>query len=461
MKLANYINDEKHGSVLIYNFSKAYGDVPMDVFSLILPLLNNDDFRKTLIETNNVDSALYQCKKNDLNFIDTLADSIKELEDLTSSSLGICLINKYITFELKSEILFGFVQSADIDEISIAQIMGAYFKGKSLKEILSMINEVSICKIVVLDYDAIGHDIALNELEKYGHVTVYNNVLNEQIENVITNANVIVTNKKILGQEQLQKATKLELICLTATGFNTIDIKYCKENNIKVANVSSYSTDSVAQHTFALLLSLQNKISYYNNFITSTKYSQSGLFSHFDEPIHELSGKTWGIIGMGNIGQSVAKIATAFGCQVQYYSTSGKNNDQPYQSVDFNKLLSSSDIISIHAPLNEKTNGLIDAMALAKMKKDAFLINVGRGQIIVENDLIFALENKIIAGAGLDVFNQEPIDISSKLLVTDHSNLIMTPHIAWAAVESRTRCIKEVSLNIKAYIEGKERNIVN
>lgn len=460
MKSANVIKDDKLGSVLVYNFSKGYGDVPMDVYALVLPLLFNDIFRDALVETNNVASALMRCKIDNTDFYIKLLEDIKNMENFTSGSLGLCMVNKYLNFELKNEYLHGIVQDADVVFIQESFCLGDYFKSMSYQEILDVISDVSVTNIVLLDYDAIGHDIDISHLSKLGNLNVYNDIPKEDISGAISNANIVITNKKTLGENELKDAKKLELICVTATGYNTIDLNYCNRKNIKLANVVGYSTDSVAQHTFALLLSLQNKISYYHHYILSKEYSDKGLFSHFGEQINELSGKTWGIIGMGNIGRKVASIAIAFGCNIQYYSTSNTNTNQPFECVDFETLLQTSDIISIHAPLNDNTRSLINKDAFMKMKKNALIINVGRGPIIVEEDLIDALHNNLIAGAGLDVFKTEPMDANSGLLTFENKNLVMTPHVAWSAVESRTRCLVEVGLNIEAHIHGKDRNIV-
>lgn len=257
-------------------------------------------------------------------------------------------------------------------------------------------------------------------------------------------------------------ASKLQLICVTATGVNNIDLEYCKNVGITVCNVKGYSTNAVAQHTFALLLDLYNKNHYYHNYIDSGNYSSSSMFTHLGHTFHELDGKTWGIVGMGEIGRKVASIARAFGCQVQYYSTSGKNNNQDYQQVDFDTLLATSDIISIHAPLNSKTENLFNQTAFEKMKESAYLINVGRGKIINEADLVAALKNNQLAGAGLDVFEQEPFNGTSPLLeIKDATKLIMTPHIAWAPIETRNRVIEEVCLNIEGFKSNNLRNVCN
>ncbi len=314
-------------------------------------------------------------------------------------------------------------------------------------------------KIVFLDCKSVGEDIDLTRIDALGEVEYYDDILSVEIPSAIEKAEVIITNKKKLNKSNLENAKNLKLICLTATGFNNIDIEYCKQRGIQVSNVKGYSTNSVAQHTFSLLLDLYNKNHYYHDFISNGNYSNGLQFSHFKEPFYELSSKTWGIVGLGDIGKAVGRIAKAFGCNVQYYSTSGKNVNSEFLGVDFKTLLETSDIISIHAPLNENTRNLFAKEQFSLMKKSAYIINVGRGKIINEVDLVEALQESEIAGAGLDVFSKEPILIDSPLLkINNPSKLLLTPHIAWAAFEARNRVIDEVCLNIIDYFVGKERN---
>ncbi len=268
-------------------------------------------------------------------------------------------------------------------------------------------------------------------------------------------------NKTVLNEDNLKNARKLKLICLFATGYNNIDLNYCRRHGIMVANVKGYSTPSVAQHTFSLLFYLYEKLPFYDHYVKSGRYSRDTSFTHFEKYFNEIEGKTWGIVGLGDIGQRVATIATAFGANVIYYSTSGRHDDARYERVDFDTLLERSDVISIHAPLNKATYHLFDQTAFAKMKETAYLINVARGAIIVEEDLAKALVDGKIAGAGLDVLEQEPMAKNNPLLAIRNSmRLVITPHIAWASVESRTRCVEEVYLNIESFIEGKGRNII-
>ena len=316
-------------------------------------------------------------------------------------------------------------------------------------------------KIVVLDGKTLGN-VDYIKLNEFGQVIYYDLTLKEEVAERIKDANIVLTNKVVLNRENLRNATKLELICEMATGYNNIDIKYAKEKNIAVTNVTGYSTTTVAQHTFAMLLHLYDNISYFDNFIKSGEYSKSVMFTNLEVPYKDLCGKVWGIIGLGNIGKRVAKIAQAFGARVVYYSTSGKNADSDYARVEFDSLLKQCDIISIHAPLNEKTEGLINYEAFTKMKKDAVLINVARGPIVVDEDLARAIDEEIIGGAALDVFKVEPIPAENPLLnIKNKERLVLTPHIAWASEEARNRLFTDLLENISAYNRGEIRNRVD
>ncbi len=316
-------------------------------------------------------------------------------------------------------------------------------------------------KIVIMEANTLGNDVDLTMFEQLGEVTIYGESCPLENANRIKDADIIIANKIAMNATLLDTATKLKLICLTATGTNNIDFSYTNERKIAVANVKGYSTKSVVQHTFALLFYVYEKLSYYDSYVKSGEYTRSDIFSNFDEKFHELDQKTWGIVGLGEIGRSVAQIATMFGCRVIYYSTSGKNHNQDYEQVDFETLLKDSDIVSIHAPLNQATENLFDEAALRLMKESAILLNLGRGPIVNQEALTKALSNNWIAGAGLDVLTVEPMAKDNPLLqIQDSTKLIITPHIAWATVEARQRCAIEVFENIKAFLEGRERNLV-
>ncbi|MCR4944142.1 MAG: D-2-hydroxyacid dehydrogenase [Clostridium sp.] len=316
-------------------------------------------------------------------------------------------------------------------------------------------------KIVILDGKTLGN-VDYKKLEEFGQIDYYDTTKAEDVEERIKDASIILTNKVVLNEDNLKDAEKLELICETATGFNNIDIEYAKKRNIAVTNVAGYSTPTVAQHTFATALHLYNKISYYDNYVKSGEYSKSDIFTNLDMPFNDLEGKTWGVIGLGNIGKKVAKIADAFGCKVVYYSTSGRNNNPDYERVDLETLLKDCDVISIHAPLNEATKGLFNYENLCKMKKSAILINMGRGPIVVDKDLAKAIDEEKIAGAALDVFEVEPMKADNPLLVVEKKErLVLTPHIAWASVEARNRLFNDLIENIRAFYRGEEKNRVD
>lgn len=309
-------------------------------------------------------------------------------------------------------------------------------------------------KIVFLETDSLGDDVDYAPFYSIGEVVKYNNSDPEENSARVRDADIIVANKISMDEELLRDAKKVRLICLTATGTNNVDFQYTNKRKIAVANVKSYSTRSVVQHTFALLFYVYEKLSYYDSFVKSGDYTDSDVFSFFDKKFNELYGKTWGIIGFGEIGREVAKVAEAFGCRIIYYSTSGKNNQSNYERVEFETLLKDSDIISIHAPLNDKK-------ALKAMKETGVLLNLGRGKIIDEEALTWALLEGEIAGAGLDVLRQEPMSKDNPLLsIKDSTRLIITPHIGWATVEARRRCLSEIYENISAFLNGEERNIV-
>lgn len=317
-------------------------------------------------------------------------------------------------------------------------------------------------KIVVLERNSVGTDVPVN-YEGLGDVTYYpNTVTVEEVRERVKDADIVVANKAPLREESLKDAPNVKLICEFATGFDNVDIQYCRDRGIRVANVVDYSTGMVAQHTFALALALLEKLPHYDQYVKSGAYSAQDRFSNFDIPFYELEGKTWGIIGMGNIGKRVAGIATAFGCRVIFHSVTGKSSCREYPQVDKDTLLKESDFLSLHCPLSDLTRNFIDADALRKMKKTAILINVARGPVVNNRDLYEALKAGEIKAAGLDVVEKEPLEQSNPLSeLKDSNQIIITPHLAWASVEARTRCVNEVAKNIEAFGRGENRNIVN
>ena len=294
-------------------------------------------------------------------------------------------------------------------------------------------------KIVFLDVKTIGDDIDLSGFEMLGNVVKYDFSSSEEVPDRVADADVIVLNKVKVNEQTISTANNLKLVCVTATGTDNLDKEYLAKRKIEWRNVAGYSTESVAQHTFAMLFYLLEKLRYYDDYVKEGRYVNDKIFTHFAEQFCQINGKTWGIIGLGNIGKRVADIAKAFGANVIYYSTSGKNTQEGYARVDFDTLLTSSDIISVHAPLTPETEQLIDKCAFAKMKPSAIFLNVGRGPIVVEKDLADALEKGQIRAAGLDVLCKEPMCSDNPLLhIKDSRKLLITPHIAWASVEART-----------------------
>lgn len=307
---------------------------------------------------------------------------------------------------------------------------------------------------VILDADTMGADIDFSPITDICKTHIYNSTSPEKIRERIENADIVILNKVELREENLRFAKKLSLICVFAVGYNNIDINYCRARGISVRNVPGYCTESVSQHTFALLFSLIENMRYYDDFVKMGKYSESGTANHIGKPFYEIAGKKWGIIGMGAIGRRVAEIASCFGAKVIYCSISGVSREEKYENIPFDKLLSESDIISVHAPLNEKTAGLIGEKEFELMKKSAVFINVGRGAITDEKALADAVIKGRIAGAAIDVYSEEPPEISSPLMLCQSEKIVFTPHIAWASVEARKKCVEMTAENIMAFKKG-------
>lgn len=309
-------------------------------------------------------------------------------------------------------------------------------------------------KIVFLDAKTIGDDIDLSGFDRLGEVVKYPFSTSEEARERTKDADVVVLNKVEINEASIGDAQNLKLVCVTATGTNNLDKEYLAKKNIAWRNVAGYSTETVAQHTFAMLFYLLEKLRYYDDYVKTEKYVGDTTFTHFANVFHELCGMTWGIIGLGNIGQKVADIAKAFGCRVIYYSTSGRNNKEGYERVDFETLLKESDVVSVHAPLDENTKGLMDEKAFSKMKESAIFLNVGRGPIVVEKDLANTLKSGQIAGAGIDVLSVEPMTKDNPLReIKDSNRLIITPHIGWASIEARTRLMKTIEKQIAEFFE--------
>lgn len=308
-------------------------------------------------------------------------------------------------------------------------------------------------KLVFLDTKTIGEDIDLSAYDALGEVVKYGFSTLEEIPERVKDADVLIVNKIAINEQTIGTTKNLKLVCVTATGTNNLDKEYLKKRGIAWRNVAGYSTESVTQHTFALLFYLLEKIRYYDDYVKDEKYINDTVFTHFAEHFNEVNGKTWGIIGLGTIGRRVADIAKAFGARVIYYSASGSPAQEGYEQVDFETLLTTSDIVSVHAPLNEYTKDLMDKKAFAKMKKTAIFLNLGRGPIVVEQDLYEALETGEIAAAGLDVLCEEPMSETNPLAkIKDSKKLIITPHIAWASVEARNRLMQIIAGQIREFL---------
>ncbi len=317
-------------------------------------------------------------------------------------------------------------------------------------------------KIVLLDTDTLGFDLDYSLFETFGEVMEYSHTCQEDVIKRSCEAEVLISNKITYTRDMLEQLPKLKLICLTSTGVNTVDLKAAHDCGICVSNIRGYSTNSVVQLTFAMLFSLLMPLEEYNQYVKKGEYIEDTQFKHFCMTWNELDGKTFGIVGLGQIGQNVAKVAKAFGCHVIYYSTSGKNNHSDFERVGFEQMLSQSDIISIHAPLNEQTKSLFDRKAFQRMKPTAILLNLGRGPIVDENDLVEALNEDWIKGAGLDVLEVEPMKKNHPIQqLKNQRKVFITPHVGWASVEARNRMVKEVYQNINEFLQGKPRNQVN
>lgn len=311
--------------------------------------------------------------------------------------------------------------------------------------------------IVLLDADTIGQDIDLTVFEKLGHVTVYGFSSPEEMRERTADADVIIINKMLANAYTLEKASHLKLICVAATGTNNLDKDYLAQRGIAWRNVAGYSTECVTQHTFAMLFYLLEKLPYYDQYVKSEAYVDNTTFTHFSNVFHELCGMTWGIIGLGAIGQRVAQVASAFGCNVIYYSASGQHDHPDYERVSFDELLSRSDVVSVHAPLTDRTEGLMNRKAFRKMKKSAIFLNLGRGPIIVEQDLADALQAGELTAAGLDVLSAEPMKADNPLKsIKDSGRLIITPHIAWAGAETRRRLMDIIWNQIQTFFDTEQ-----
>lgn len=314
-------------------------------------------------------------------------------------------------------------------------------------------------KIVLTDAQTVLDNLVdAKALKELGEVVEYGLLKYEEVAEKIADADIVICNKTKLDSYTLRLAKNLKYIGLFATGYNNIDIDYCKEHNIAVCNAGSYSTNAVAQHTFALILEHYNNTAKYNQFVQDGKWKRSKTFSPFVYPLSELAGKTIGIVGLGSIGQAVAKIANAFEMKVVAYNRSAREIDN-VQMMPLDELLSISDIVSVHCPLNSESENMFNKETFAKMKRGALFVNTARGGVMNEQDLFDALESEHLGGAAIDTLAVEPME--EDCILMNAKNCIITPHIAWAPVETRVRLMNIVVDNIKNFLNGTPTNKVN
>jgi len=311
-------------------------------------------------------------------------------------------------------------------------------------------------KIVLLDRATLG-SVDLSLFKRYGNFDIFETTTKEETIERVKDCDIVITNKVVIDKQVMQNCKNLKLICIAATGMNNVDLDFANECGIEVKNVAGYSTASVVQTTFTLLFTLIGHSCYYDKYVKSKTWSKSAIFTNLDKEFFEIKGKTWGVIGLGEIGKNVANIASSFGADIIYYSTSGVNRNSDFHRVNLDVLLKNSDIISIHAPLNKKTKNLIKKEELSQMKKGSVILNLGRGGIINEVDLAYALDHYDIY-AGLDVAEVEPMREENPLLHVEHKeSVIFSPHIAWASRESRATLVQMIAKNIENFIKNKER----
>ena len=309
-------------------------------------------------------------------------------------------------------------------------------------------------KIVFLDeYSIAGRD--LTKITSQGEYIAYNNTTKDQVVERLQGADIAITNKVVIDGDIMRQLPDLKLICVAATGMNNVDLETAKELGIVVKNAVGYSTISVAETTLASALALARNIVYFDEYFHDGRYSKADRAFCYDRLTFQISGKKWGIIGLGNIGREVARLASAFGCEVRYFSTSGAKREEAYPAMELDELLQWSDIVSVHSPLNERTRGLVGRRELQLMKPTSLIINVARGGIIDEAALAEALDNGWVAAAALDVFSVEPLRESPLYNIKDRYRLLASPHNAWSAAEAIDRLIDCVAENIRTWLEGK------
>lgn len=311
-------------------------------------------------------------------------------------------------------------------------------------------------KIAFLDALTIGADIDLSLYKKYGDLTVYSTTAEHEFTDHVADSDVIIVNKLKVGRQNLPSCKNVKLVCVTATGFDNIDTEYCKENGIAVCNVVGYSTQNVAQLTVAMVLSLICRLTEYNRSVYDGTYTNGGVANILTPVYHEICGKTWGIVGYGNIGKQVGTVARALGCAIKVYKRTPLDG---VDCVDIDSLCKDCDIITVHTPLNDGTRNLINRERIALMKKDAILVNVARGAVCDEGAIADAILSGNLGGVGIDVYSKEPFGADHPIArIAGLDNVILTPHMAWGSYEARVRCCEEIALNIESFIEGENRN---
>lgn len=311
-------------------------------------------------------------------------------------------------------------------------------------------------KIVLLDAATLGEDLDLSPLSKFGEVASYSSTEAELVKERISDADIVIVNKVKLNKSTIGDNSTLKLVCIAATGFDNVDLDYMEEKGIGVCNVVGYSTDSVAQLTLSMVLSLATHLPEYNAYVELGRYSEGNVANKLTPVYHELAGKTWGVVGLGNIGKKVARIAEAFGCKV---IANKRTPEDGYECVDIDTLCREADIITVHTPLNEGTKGLISKERISMMKKDVILVNVARGAVCDENALCIAVEEGRIGGIGVDVYSQEPFRFDSPYYrVKELPNVCLTPHMAWGSYEARNRCLADMVKSIESFLNGEKRS---
>ncbi|MCD7950720.1 MAG: D-2-hydroxyacid dehydrogenase [Erysipelotrichaceae bacterium] len=455
------MNQEINEMILFYSFSKGFGKpVPMDYYDLVLAFLRQDSFYQEVIHYETLSSAMQQCLLIQPTFKEDTLNAIENYQEDKSRILAKCLLKQVLIFNFYDLEMCGIVGDNMLGEDENAWHFGKLASQMSFEKIMEMLHQPNY-RIVMLQSDSLGKDVDLSQIQHLPNITIYETTEQSQVRNRIIDANIVITNKNLMNKDTLEDLNQLKLICLTATGVNNVDLDYCRQHHIQVRNIKGYSTDTVAQHTLALALHLIEKNKAYDDYVKTKAYARSQQFSFFDYHFHDISSLTWGIVGLGAIGRKVAHIASVLGAKVQYYSTSGNNSTDDYMQVDFDTLLQTSDIISIHAPLNEQTHYLFNEETLLKMKPSAYLINVGRGGIIEEKALVKVLNEGHLGGVGLDVFEHEPLLEDDMIYhIEDMDKVILTPHVGWGSIEARQRCVDETYQNVMSYINDEDRNIV-